>query len=56
MAKSTVMQLSKKIDMEAAGKLTPSKKLEIAAELSELCCELKKSAEKAGLHGISRKS
>lgn len=56
MAKSRVMQLTKNTNIKAVRRLSPSKRLEIAAELSDLCIELTKSGEKARPHGTDRKS
>ncbi len=56
MAKSKIMQLSKKKEAGIYKKLTPSEKLMMAVELSDFCMELKKAGEKAGRYGINKKS
>jgi hypothetical protein len=56
MAKSTVMAMSRKLERDAVMKLSPSERLAMAVELSEVCMKPAKAGEKARRRGSAKKS
>ncbi|GEM_PF-3022939 len=56
MAKSRTMTRGRELELKAAGRLTPSKRLETAAKLSDLCLKLGKAGREALKRGHRKKS
>ncbi len=56
LAKSRTMTRGRELELKAAGRLTPSKRLETAAKLSDLCLKLGKAGREALKRGHRKKS